>query len=457
MRQFIKIWRADNLKTVIFIDDGINTNFRESVCLEQGKRIKHDLIMAGWVPHREKSMWTPTHVIEFLGFLINLNLGLIITPEHKISVIRDLIKSCLDTQGRLPAKFIAKVTGKIISLEHSHGELVFMRTKFLHMQLARISSWSCKFKLCPESRQELSFWSYYLDKGNGMSILNKPQSDIITYSDASKDALGILTYTKHGEPSFTINRTFDSEEKVSSSTHRELLAVLYGVENLCDIWKDRSIHWFTDSMNVVKVVKRGSMVTSLHKIACKISKLVTKHNITLNLSWICRNDNKQADSLSRIVESDAWSVKRNIFRKICIKYNTIPDYDRFASRDNRQVRKYNSRFFEKETNGVDTFTQSWKGFLNWAVPPIFLVDRTIKFIICEKADTILVVPVWTSAVYWPILLDCISQGLVKEKFIINEAFTHISDYDSIFIRDKKIAALVCYFKFPQVFDAFHNH
>lgn len=75
--------------------------------------------------------------------------------------------------------------------------------------------------------------------------------------------------------------------------------------------------------------------------------------------------------------------------------------DRFASAKNKKLHRFNSLFWNPGTEAVDSFTQKWELENNWLVPPIFLVVKTVKYLISSKAVGTLVVPKWKSASFWP--------------------------------------------------------
>jgi predicted CxxxxCH...CXXCH cytochrome family protein len=56
-------------------------------------------------------------------------------------------------------------------------------------------------------------------------------------------------------------------------------------------------------------------------------------------------------------------------------------------------------------SGVDAFAYSWRGENVWLVPPPKLVLRTVAHCKASKAQGILIIPKWTSAVYWPTICN----------------------------------------------------
>ena len=77
--------------------------------------------------------------------------------------------------------------------------------------------------------------------------------------------------------------------------------------------------------------------------------------------------------------------------------------DCFASGHNSQLQRFHSRYWDPGLEAVDTFTVSWRNETCWWVPPLHLVCRTICHAReCEAVGT-LVVPLWRSAPFWPLL------------------------------------------------------
>ena len=77
--------------------------------------------------------------------------------------------------------------------------------------------------------------------------------------------------------------------------------------------------------------------------------------------------------------------------------------DRFASFHNWQLQRYNSRFWNPDTEAVDAFTCSWSEENDWLCPPILLIPRVIRHAQRTWAIGTLVVPYWQAAVFWPII------------------------------------------------------
>lgn len=71
MRPLVAHWRAQGLKVVLYLDDGIITHANSGVLAEQGRTVQQDLHHAGFVVNDSKSRWQPVQVLTWLGFEID--------------------------------------------------------------------------------------------------------------------------------------------------------------------------------------------------------------------------------------------------------------------------------------------------------------------------------------------------------------------------------------------------
>ena len=80
--------------------------------------------------------------------------------------------------------------------------------------------------------------------------------------------------------------------------------------SLLPFLEGENIKWFTDNTNVVSIVRKGSMKKNLQEIAIKIFEICLEYKIRLEIEWIPREMNDQADYLSRIVDFDDWGISQ---------------------------------------------------------------------------------------------------------------------------------------------------
>ena len=67
--------------------------------------------------------------------------------------------------------------------------------------------------------------------------------------------------------------------------------------------------------------------------------------------------------------------------------------------------RFNSRFWNPGTEAIDAFTVNWSGENNYWCPPVHLIPRVLHHARACGCHGTIVVPEWTSAVFWPLVHD----------------------------------------------------
>ncbi len=164
-----------------------------------------------------------------------------------------------------------------------------------------------------------------------------------------------------------------------------------------------------------KHISKRSMKENLNPLAISIRKICEENNTQLQVKWVRRDLNKIADKLSRSVDLDDWGIKQEVCTQLQAEWDCHCTGVRFASSENRKLLRYNSRFANSDSEGINAFAQSWTAETNWTVPPPHLILQVIKHIQKEHARGILIIPNWCSSRYWPFIfasagrLQCIQR------------------------------------------------
>jgi hypothetical protein len=122
------------------------------------KEVLSDLLSAGFLPNYEKSVWKPQISIDWLGFVWDLDKGILSIPEKKILDIVQLLNTFLENSKQLTARNVAAVVVKIIALSPTLGNICRIMTRHLHHVINERSSWDSFVQIDDFSIKELQFW-----------------------------------------------------------------------------------------------------------------------------------------------------------------------------------------------------------------------------------------------------------------------------------------------------------
>lgn len=116
------------------------------------------MIKAGFVVNTEKFVWVPQKCLEWLGFIWNKEEGCLELPSVKVEKLLFMINNILDNDFWVTARYLAKITGKIVSFSESLGSVCRFMTRQLHLTICFRRSWDTVLKLNKESIIDLNFW-----------------------------------------------------------------------------------------------------------------------------------------------------------------------------------------------------------------------------------------------------------------------------------------------------------
>ena len=139
---------------------------------------------------------------------------------------------------------------------------------------------------------------------------------------------------------------------------------------------------YADGKNASVIASRGSTSLRLQCQALEIFQFCAV-NVSIEIEWVPRPLNEYADSLSRVIHFDDWSVSTSFFAYISSLFDPFT-VDRFASPDTAKCARFYSKFWCPGAEGVDTFSVDWAGENNWMVPPVYFISHTVfHFEVCS--------------------------------------------------------------------------
>ena len=162
LRPLVKYWRLAGISVIVYLDDGWGID-SSAVCEAVSDRVKSDIQKAGFVLNTEKSVLKPCLILEWLGFIWNMEEGSIEIPKLKISKLKKLIAQLFFGEVIASARCLAKVAGKIISMSFSFGNICLIMTRQIQICIINRQNWNFPLTLGQEVVDELSFWFKQLE------------------------------------------------------------------------------------------------------------------------------------------------------------------------------------------------------------------------------------------------------------------------------------------------------
>ena len=392
-----------------YIDDSFVVGDSVEKCRESLRVLTSTLETLGFVVHKEKSVFTPTQDLVFLGFrLDSVAFEIFLTKDKEDKLIRAALGILSKEEATI--REVAGLIGLCIAFAQAFrfGEA---HTKQLEMEKvealrrARGDFDQC-MTLSVRAKEDIHWWLHNVRKSGRDIIPSQP--DKVLYTDASMEGWGA-----HMEDQATGGR-WSQVERQAHINVLELKAIDFGLRSLCD---EPGLHVkvFTDNTTALAYIRHQGGVRSpeCNEVAQDIWSWCEARDIWLSVAHIPGVENDLADYKSRNFSDNLeWELKQELFDTI-VRVFGQPEIDLFATRLNCKVEKYVSWQPDPHAFAVDAFTLKWTDKFVYAFPPFSCVGRTIQKFIQEGVRGILVVPWWTGQPWWGRL---VAKGLRRLHF-----------------------------------------
>ena len=342
----------------------------------------------GFAIHPCKSIMVPSHIMEFLGFIINY-VTISLTENKKVAI--NVLCSHILTSQQNTIRDIAQLLGKFSSsfTEVPKGKL---HLRWLERDKSKsLAKRKGKFdKPMVLSRQAISEVKWWRD--NIMPSFNpimRGNPEVIITTDASLLGWGACC---NGRETGGI---FSEQEKNHHINDLETQAVLFGLCALCGDVKSQHIKVLADNTATMGAINNmgSSKSATLHsKIVC-VWEWVLKGNKWLTASHIPGILNVEADKESRKNDTKTeWKLNSDVFYSLFHSLHYVPTIDLFASRISTQLPRFCALRPDPDAETINAFSISWTNLEFYAFRPFICVDRVRQKIRFDKATGILVIP-----------------------------------------------------------------
>ena len=168
------------------------------------------------------------------------------------------------------------------------------------------------------------------------------------------------------------------------------------------------VRLWEDNQAVVHIIRtKTSRSPALMAELRALLQLIDSLDITLLPRYI-RSELNPADEFSRLTNRDAWrlqpSLQRRLLHKVASIVGAPVTLDAFACHQSRVCPRYASRLSEPAALASDGLALDWRQEVVWLNPPWALLPDIIGKLAAERPAGVLIVPCWTTQVWWPSLL-----------------------------------------------------
>lgn len=401
MKPIFSLLRSRGLSSVFYLDDSLLVGRDFSECLGNVSNTLDILNKAGFTINYEKSRLSPCQEIKFLGFLINTNTMMIRLPEEKINKIISMgerIMCSTYLKIRDLAVFIGNLVASFPAV--NHGPLYYRYLEKNKEQSLKDckGDYDAQMTLTLDAKSEIEWW--VTNVTNSKKPIRCPNYDIVINTDASLLGWGAV-YSDN-----KIGGRWTGQESKYHINVLELYAILFALKSFSSLFGSCHVRIRTDSMTAVCYINNMGGIKSMncHAVAKDIWTFAISNSFIISAEHLPGVNNEIADKESRIFHDDTeWAIELNIFRKICSKLGEV-EIDLFASRLNKKCDNYVSWKPDPGACSIDAFCQKWNSQRFYAFPPFCVIMKCLSKIFDDKAEGIIIVPLWFTQAWFPKLL-----------------------------------------------------
>lgn len=400
VKEMVRFWRSMGLLVVFYLDDFcLIAPTRELALLQRDTIIAPTLAKLGFLREESKGSWEPTTRVQVLGLIIDSVKTTVEIPQDKVAAIKTLA-SQIARADSLPARSLASAAGLVISVARAFS-FARLATRSLYQLVdaanREVWEWDSEVPLSEAVREDASWLVETLDRFNG-SPAWKPARVVQLFSDAST-----LGWGAHCRGRRAGGLWLKEKEQFHINT-LEMIAVYRALLSFVELLRGKKVQILTDSMTVKSdLTKGGSKDAIRNQMVRLIWAWAVSEDVLFTIDWIPGSSNDLADAESRAVIYDDWSLRRDVFSQLDSLWGPH-SVDRFADTSNTQTQRFNSLRACPRAEAVDCFAQDWRGENNWCVPPFHLIHKVLELVEQEGAVATLVVPMWESQPWWPVLV-----------------------------------------------------
>jgi len=197
-------------------------------------------------------------------------------------------------------------------------------------------------------------------------------------------------------------------------TFKELKVVRCAIQSFLPELRGERLLLHEDIQSVIGVLTHLTLKSST--MMCELRKLfllIDTYDIKIRTLYIRSAANVWADNLSRITDNSDWQLAPRKFKYFDKRWGPR-SIDRFASFNNKQVVRYNTKWRNGTTEAVDSLhlmDSEWRRENNWCNPPWELLDDLASKLRTSGATATIIAPYWPKKPWFVHLSEMSSENV----------------------------------------------
>ncbi|KAK3099363.1 hypothetical protein FSP39_003273 [Pinctada imbricata] len=385
-----------------YIDDSLIIGNSVTECSKAVNKTIECVESLGFYVNYKKSSLIPSNRVTFLGNVIDSNNMTVTLTESRAQTLHD---ACLKLFNKQIAS-IREVTQVIGFIVASFSAIQYGKLHYRALERAKIEAlkinvgnYDASMDVTPPMKTELSWWIKNA-KHSYRKIENNSFQFTIT-SDASLLGWGAYANNEKAGGRWT---AIEAENHIN---YLELLACFLALKSFESNILHLHVRLYLDNQTAISYINNmgGIVSENCDELSKEIWNWCIKRNIWLTACYIPGVSNTVADSLSRKFDDQIeWMLNKSVFNQLINKWGK-PDIDLFASRLNKQVSTFCSYRPDPEATFINAFSISWHNFYAYLNPPFSILGRCLQKIRQDEGNCLLIAPVWTTQVWFPVVMD----------------------------------------------------
>ncbi|ELR18732.1 reverse transcriptase, partial [Acanthamoeba castellanii str. Neff] len=292
------------------------------------------------------------------------------------------------THRSVPVQRLAAVVSQGMALTRAILPAKLLLHNAYH-NIGQRTSWNSSIKLSPATTNNLKEWRHSLSTWNGRIAVLRPH-DVILETNASLSGWGASSSCQ----TLTAAGWWSSDDSKSHINILKLATVRNTILALQPHLQGKAILMRCNNIATVAHLNHmGGQSVAMNRVQKEIHLLCKRLHIQLSSAYLPGLCNSEADRLSRLHPHHEWHLSREAFESINKKWGPH-SIDQTATRENRQLPRFNSRFMEADGEATDCLLQDWRNDNNWTAPPIALIPHILNLVERQGVTATIVAPIW---------------------------------------------------------------